>query len=69
MKNDHNEGPQLDKPESFQNLELMARTLFAVPKAEVDALEKQEKKDKKQYAGAPDPALAADWATAPAPPP
>lgn len=36
------------KPESFKNLELMARTLFAVPKAEVDALEKQEKKDKKQ---------------------
>jgi hypothetical protein len=32
------------KPESFRNLELMARTLFAVPKAEVDALEKQEKK-------------------------
>jgi hypothetical protein len=37
-----------EKPESFQNLEAMARTLFAVPKAEVDALEKQEKKDKKQ---------------------
>ena len=34
-------------PESFRNLEIMARTLFAVPKTEVDALEKQEKKDKK----------------------
>ena len=37
-----------EKPESFQNLETFARAIFAVPKAEVDALEKQEKKDKKQ---------------------
>ena len=37
---------QQEKPESFQNLEIMARTLFSVPKAQVDAIEKQEKKDK-----------------------
>ena len=39
---------QAEKPESFPNLETMARTLFAVPKADVDAMGKQEKKEKKQ---------------------
>lgn len=33
-----------DKPESFQRLENFARALLSVPKEEVDAIEKEEKR-------------------------
>lgn len=40
--------PQTDKPESFKRLENFARAVFAVPKEEVDALEREEAKKQRK---------------------
>jgi hypothetical protein len=41
---DTHQPTQSEKPETFQKLEDLARSLFAVPKSEVDKLEEEEKR-------------------------